>query len=339
MKQKDPDPDMLAPLLDDDGELYNNYTAIAVYKGNLVAVKRLAKKSVDLTRTVLMELKQMRDIRHDNLNPFIGACVDSPNICIVSQYCSKGRSLQDILENDDVKLDHMFIASLVSDIVKGMSYLHSTDIKSHGDLKSSNCMVDNRWVLKIADYGLPTFRDKQAKIYPSEHAYYRDLLWVAPEILRLPNRPIRGTQKGDVYSFAIILQEFHTREGPYSSSYMDPKEIVDKVQNGEFPPFRPTVSELITGVEELRELMKQCWEESPDLRPDFHEIKKIMNKILTNNGMKTNIFDNVVYMMEKYADNLEELVIERTGEEKDRRSFGKDAPKTGGRTAQERQSS
>ena len=39
--------------------------------------------------------------------------------------------------------------------------------------KSSNCMVDNRWVLKIADYGLPTFRDKQAKIYPSEHAYYR----------------------------------------------------------------------------------------------------------------------------------------------------------------------
>ena len=62
-------------------------------------------------------------------------------------------------------------------------------------------------------------------------------------------------------------------------------EIVNRVQNGEFPPFRPTVSELITGVEELRELMKQCWEESSDLRPDFHEIKKIMNKILTNNGM------------------------------------------------------
>lgn len=50
-----------------------------------------------------------------------------------------------------------------------------------------------------------------------------DLLWVAPEILRLPNRPTRGTQKGDVYSFAIILQEFHSRQGPYSSSYMDPK--------------------------------------------------------------------------------------------------------------------
>ena len=60
---------------------------------------------------------------------------------------------------------------------------------------------------------------------------------------------------------------------------------MSRVQIGEFPPFRPTVSELITGVEEIRELMKQCWEESPDLRPDFHEIKKIVNKILTNNGM------------------------------------------------------
>ena len=67
-------------------------------------------------------------------------------------------------------------------------------------------------------------------------------------------------------------------------------DIVSRVQNGEFPPFRPTVSELITGVEEIRELMKQCWEESPDLRPDFHEIKKIMNKILTNNGMYVDFY-------------------------------------------------
>ncbi|EDO34267.1 predicted protein [Nematostella vectensis] len=92
------------------------------------------------------------------------------------------------------------------------------------------------------------------------------------------------------------------------------KEIVRRVQNVEFPPFRPTVPVLIAGVEELRELMKQCWDENPDMRPDFNEIKKIMNKILVNNGMKTNIFDNICYMMEKYADSLEELVMEKTGQ-------------------------
>ena len=52
---------------------------------------------------------------------------------------------------------------------------------------------------------------------------FSDLLWTAPEILRMTDRPINGTQKGDVYSFAIILQEFHTREGPYSANYTEPE--------------------------------------------------------------------------------------------------------------------
>ena len=54
-----------------------------------------------------------------------------------------------------------------------MAHLHSTDIKSHGSLKSSNCLVDSRWVLKIADYGLPKFRSGRRKSYKYTESYYQ----------------------------------------------------------------------------------------------------------------------------------------------------------------------
>lgn len=43
----------------------------------------------------------------------------------------------------------------------------------------------------------------------------KQLLWKAPELLRNTNSSPRGTQKGDVYSFGIILYEIFGRKGPW----------------------------------------------------------------------------------------------------------------------------
>ena len=50
-----------------------------------------------------------------------------------------------------------------------------------------------------------------------------DMLWTAPELLRDPNPPLRGTQKGDVYAFGIILYELLNRSAPYGDTDLSPK--------------------------------------------------------------------------------------------------------------------
>ncbi|XP_022091376.1 guanylate cyclase 32E-like [Acanthaster planci] len=298
---------------DSRGSLFKSqlYTKVGVYKGSVVAIKTLNKKSVDINRSVRLELKIMRDLCHSNLCSFVGACADPPNICIITEYCSRG-SLQDILENDDIKLDNMFIASLVSDIIKGMSHLHVSVIHSHGNLKSSNCVVDSRWVLKITDFGLHHFKAGHQRDDMGEHAFYQNLLWKAPELLRNTHAPPEGTQKGDIYSFAIILYELVHRNGPFGNCALTPKEIIDKVTYPLDPtmPFRPNVMEVEDCHECLLTTMQECWQEVPDQRPDFKTIRVKLKPL--HSGMKSDILDNMMAIMEKYANNLEEIVEDRT---------------------------
>ncbi|XP_059405769.1 atrial natriuretic peptide receptor 2-like [Carassius carassius] len=287
---------------------YQLFAKTGYFKGNLVAIKHVNKKRIELTRQVLFELKHMRDVQFNHLTRFIGACIDPPNICIVTEYCLRG-SLQDILENESINLDWMFRYSLINDIVKGMNYLHNSYIGSHGNLKSSNCVVDSRFVLKIADYGLASFR--LCCENEDSHALYAKKLWTAPELLIYDRHPPQGTQKGDVFSFGIILQEIALRNGPFYVEGMDlsPKEIIQKVRNGQKPYFRPTTDNS-RHCEELTILMEGCWAEDPAERPDFSHIKIFIAKF--NKEGSTSILSNLLSRMEQYANNLENLVEERT---------------------------
>ncbi|GAB6020731.1 hypothetical protein CHUAL_003395 [Chamberlinius hualienensis] len=300
---------------DSDFRYSTIYTQIGTYKGRIFAIKKVNRKHVDITRKLKKELKTMRDLRHDNLNAFLGACVDPPNICIITEYCARG-SLKDILENDGVKLDNMFISSLVGDIVRGMIYLHDSPVRSHGNLKPTKCLVDSRWVLKIADYGLFEFKEDfydGGSKYIDSCRNYESLLYTAPELLRDPNGLLYGTQKGDVYSFSLVLYEIHSRHGPYGRMDLTAAEIVKKVLNGENQKtglFRPQMELLENPFDAVRDCLKQCWAETPDDRPDFKAIRHRLRPMWK--GMKPNIFDNMIAMMEKYANNLEALVDERT---------------------------
>ena len=58
-------------------------------------------------------------------------------------------------------------------IQHGNIYLHDSEIRSHGRLKSSNCVVDSRWVLKLTDYGLTSLIGSPDAATSFEHTRYQ----------------------------------------------------------------------------------------------------------------------------------------------------------------------
>ncbi|KAK3083751.1 hypothetical protein FSP39_002603 [Pinctada imbricata] len=317
------------------------YAPIGNYKGSVVAVKSLQRSSFRLSRGVLRDLKTLRDLHHDNINHFVGASMEPQNSFILTRYCSKG-SLQDILENDDIKLDWMFKMSFTLDLARGMEFVHKSPLRSHGNLKSSNCVIDSRWVLKITDFGAISTEIEEPALESAEHEFYnsnaflfmitcycvfdkigillillifyKGLLWTAPELLRLQHRPAKGSQRGDVYSFGIIQQEIYLRATPFffNDNVSSSKEVINRIRKIEDPPYRPFIPSDSNLPDKSLTLMSICWHENPESRPDFHNIRKRLVDL--NKGKKTNIMDNMIQMLEAYSNNLEQLVTERTEE-------------------------
>ncbi|XP_076453492.1 retinal guanylyl cyclase 1-like [Babylonia areolata] len=282
----------------------SDFTQTARYNGDLVHVKELKVKNFEMKSKTYTFVRMLRDIRHENVNPYVGFLSDPERPAMVMEYCIRG-SLKDMLQNEDIKLDWDFKLSLLTDLVRGLRYLHNCPLKIHGHLTSRNCVIDSRFVLKITDYGIPGFLEKMKT---SRDLEATDLLWTAPEMLRDEALLQRGTEKGDVYSLSIIFQEVALRTEPYSSHSLTPEEIIKKVRKP--PPLcRPSVSPQAAPPQFIQ-TMKQCWAEMPDMRPTVEEVYEQFKKL--TGGKKANIVDTMFKMLEKYSNDLEDIVAERT---------------------------
>lgn len=281
-----------------------------LYRGNIVAVKTIRKRSGDLTRDIRKELKLMREVHHENIIGFVGAIVEPHTVTVLTTYCARG-SLEDVLANEDLSLDQMFVSSLVGDILKGLQHLHDSAIRSHGNLRSSNCLVDSRWVCQIGDFGLHGIRAGAAS-NADVARQRRAALWRAPELLRDVNAPAQGTPKGDVYAFGIVLYEIIGRKGPWGETNYTDDEIVRLVMNPPTTdashPYRPA-AETLSIPDYMLHTLNSCWSEQPDQRPDVRLIRMHLRPMQAG---QPNIIDNMLAIMEKYAYNLEGLVQART---------------------------
>uniref|UniRef100_A0A8C6TBK4 Guanylate cyclase n=1 Tax=Neogobius melanostomus TaxID=47308 RepID=A0A8C6TBK4_9GOBI len=281
---------------------------VGILEGDFVWLKKIpvGKNMTSVNSSTKSLYSQLREMRHENLNLYIGLFLDCGMFALVMEHCPRG-SLADLLADSNMRLDWMFKSSLLIDLIKGMKYLHLRGL-SHGRLKSTNCLVDGRFVLKITDYGLPMILRSQGLPIDEDP---QGLLWTAPELLRNPIQG--GSYAGDIYSFGIIIQEVVTRTLPYAMMDMPAEELLEKLKS---PPAgalqcRPVVSVDEAPIECLL-LMNECWNEDPHKRPTFDDIFKQFRGI--NRGKRANIIDSMLRMLEQYSSNLEDLIRERTDE-------------------------
>uniref|UniRef100_A0A8C6LH64 Guanylate cyclase n=1 Tax=Nothobranchius furzeri TaxID=105023 RepID=A0A8C6LH64_NOTFU len=271
-----------------------------------VILKELIHTDEDFSAEQKTELNTLLRIDYYNLTKFYGTVKFEYGVFGVFELCQRG-SLRYILSDrisypDETFMDMEYKISVMYDIAKGMSYLHSSNIQIHGRLKSTNCVVDNRMVVKITDFGCHTL------LKPG-----RDL-WTAPEHLRKND----VSQKGDVYSYGIIAHEIILRQTPFYTQCCS--NTIEKMHRVQFPRdntfFRPDLNfEGASDREvELYMLIKNCWDEDPERRPDFKKIELTLGKIFSNlhNQATETYMDNLIRRLQMYSRTLERLVEERT---------------------------
>uniref|UniRef100_A0A914W7U8 Guanylate cyclase n=1 Tax=Plectus sambesii TaxID=2011161 RepID=A0A914W7U8_9BILA len=257
-------------------------------------------------KTDYSEFRNMREINHDNVNRFIGLCVDGPKYMSIWKLCQRG-SLRDVIVRGTLNMDWFFKYSLIKDIAAGLEFMHSTFLHFHGNLTSRTCLIDDRWQIKLSDFGLKTIRSSESKSAEK-------LLWTAPEHLRDDDK--LGSPQGDIYGFAIVCSEIVTRQRPYhfNINVESAQEIIYHVKKGESQPFRP-IFHLPEGSDvnpAMIHLIKDCWDEEPDGRPNIRAVRTLLKGMMK--GRNSNLMDHVMNMMERYAGTLEQEVDERTKE-------------------------
>uniref|UniRef100_A0A8C7JU93 Guanylate cyclase n=1 Tax=Oncorhynchus kisutch TaxID=8019 RepID=A0A8C7JU93_ONCKI len=272
---------------------------VAVFEGDWVWLKKCPNGNTvssvsDGTQSIFTKL---RDMRNENLNLFLGLFLDSGIFGVVTEHCTRG-SLEDLLNNEDMRLDWMFKSSLLMDLIRGMKYLHNRDV-IHGRLKSRNCVVDGRFVLKVTEYGFNEIITTQGVDFDEGR----------PEGKSTRTHTLHSTYQSQQILLLIIYQVI-TRTKYTCVRFPPWSEIISKLKSP--PPLcRPTVS-VDEAPLEVIQVMKQAWSEEPDKRPTFEEIFKQFKSI--TKGKKTNIIDSMLRMLEQYSTNLEDLIRERTEE-------------------------
>ncbi|XP_078161792.1 wall-associated receptor kinase 2-like [Carex rostrata] len=135
-----------------------------VYKGRLednreVAVKRCIVDNEKIKEGFINELVILSQINHKNIVRLVGCCLQQQDVpMLVYEYIPQGTLSSFLHENQsDISLEIRL--KICIDSAKALDHLHSDTVQPilHGDVKSTNILLDNNYLAKVSDFGISRF--------------------------------------------------------------------------------------------------------------------------------------------------------------------------------------
>ncbi|KAM3276125.1 hypothetical protein ACQJBY_044490 [Aegilops geniculata] len=259
-----------------------------VYKGLLksnveVAVKRCMTIDEQHKKEFGKEMLILAQINHRNVVKLLGCCLEVEVPMLVYEFVPNGTLFDLIHGNHGWRISLATRLGIAHDSAEALSYLHSgasTPIL-HGDVKSSNILLDDNHKAKVSDFGASI-------LAPTDESQFVTLVqgtcgYLDPEYMQT----CQLTDKSDVYSFGVVLLELLTCKKPFNLDALGQEKSLSMMFMSAMKENRLEVM-LDDGIkdednmeilEEIAELAKHCLLMSGENRPSMKEVAEKLDRL------------------------------------------------------------